>query len=226
MRQIITIGGGGFMRFNSEFRLEKYCLQQTNKTNPKVCFLPQASAEDQSYVVKFYQTFTALGANVSWLSLFGRVKHGWENHLLQQDLIYVGGGNTRSMLALWREWGIDKLLIQAYQRGVVLCGISAGAICWFEQCVTDSVWPLGALQGLNILPGSCCPHYDSEPERRPTFIKKIRNNEILPGIALSDHTAAHYVDSQLKAVVSEHPDKKAFYVSANGEEEALNINYL
>ena len=130
------------------------------------------------------------------------------------------------MLALWREWGIDKLLIQAYQRGIVLCGSSAGAICWFEQCVTDSVWPLGALQGLNILQGSCCPHYDSEPERRPTFIKKIRNNEILPGIALSDHTAAHYVDNQLKTVVSELPEKKAFYVSADGEEEALDIKYL
>jgi len=104
----------------------------------------------------------------SWTSLFGIVKPGWREHLLAQDIIYVGGGNTRSMICLWREWGADEVLREAYEAGILLCGVSAGAICWFEQGVTDSVWPLGVLPCLGLLPGSCCPHYDSEAERRPT----------------------------------------------------------
>lgn len=228
MRQIIAIGGGGFKRSSSDDRaadMGHYLLAQTGKKNPKVCFLAQASNESKEYTVWFYRTFSALGAKPSDISLFGRVEPQWKQQLLEQDLIYVGGGNTRSMLALWREWGVDVVLRQAYEKGIVLAGVSAGAICWFEQCVTDSVWPLGALNGLGILSGSCCPHYDSEPERRPAYIGFTKKGTVSAGIALEDDTAAHYVDGVLKNVVTTKAGKKAFTV-ANGIEQALNTIFV
>lgn len=217
MKQIIAIGGGGFASSDSNYELERYCLAQTKKQHPKVCFLPQASNEDKAYVAKYYECFLALGANPTWLSLFGRVPHGWQEKIFAADLIYVGGGNTRSMLALWREWGVDLLLKEAYERGAVLSGISAGAICWYEACVTDSVWPLGTLEGLNLISGACCPHYDSEPERRPTFLTKVKDGSIIPGIALQDGCAAHYQNGKLHKVVTNRKNKSAFQVTAEGE---------
>ncbi len=139
LKQIIAIGGGGFTNPDKSMKLEQYILRQCGSVNPKICFLPQASAESQDYVVKFYDCFNKLGAKPSWISLFGRVESSWKEKLLEQDIIYVGGGNTKSMLALWRVWGMEDVLLQAYQKGIILSGISAGAICWFEQCVTDSI---------------------------------------------------------------------------------------
>lgn len=225
MKQIIAMGGGGFTDEQSNLKIEHYLVKQTKKKNPKVCFLPQASAESQEYIVKFYQTFSNLEAKASWISLFGNVKSGWEEHLLKQDLIYVGGGNTRSMLALWREWGMVEVLLEAYEKGIILSGISAGAICWFEQGITNSVWPLGVLDCLGVIPGSCCPHYDIEPERKPTYLKKVKNKEIIPGIALNNNIAAHYIDGQLKYVLTELDGRKAFRVSLLSEEE-LEISQL
>jgi len=224
-RHILAIGGGGFGGLAKDTKLEEYLLQQSEKENPKVCFLAQASAEDKQYVAKFYETFTVLKGIPSVLSLFGRVKNDWKEQLLAQDIIYVGGGNTRSMLALWREWGVDKVLKAAYENGAILAGVSAGAICWFEQCVTDSVWPLGVIEGLGLLKGSCCPHYDSEPERRPTFLEKLRLNEIMPGLALEDNTAAHFIDGKIFQVVANKNGKKAYNVSSAAE-ELLTITYL
>lgn len=225
-KQIIAIGGGGFTEDpQKQFKMEKYLLQQTNKEKPKICFLAQASAEANEYVVKFYETFCALAATPTHISLFGRVENTWQERLLQQDIIYVGGGNTRSMLALWREWKMDEVLLQAYKAGIVLAGISAGAICWFEECVTDSVWPLGVLKGLNFLKGSCCPHYDSEPERRPTYLSKVKALEILPGIALQDHTAAHFIDNQLSNIIATEENKTGFSVTPETE-KALDTRYI
>lgn len=225
MRQIIANGGAGFASTKKDLKIERYLLQQTQKANPKICFLPQASAEAKDYVISFYEAFCSLDAKPSWISLFGRVKDTWKEHLLQQDLIYVGGGNTRSMLALWREWKMDEVLIEAYEKGIILCGISAGAICWFEQSVTDSVWPLGALNGLKLLKGSCCPHYDSEIERRPTYREKINNRELMPGLGLEDQTAAHFIDGKLKCIITGNEEKSAFRVSEN-KEERLEAIYL
>lgn len=225
MQQIIAIGGGGFGGSQENFAMERYLIQQTQKVSPKVCFLPQASSEAQEYIVRFYEAFNSLGALPSWISLFGRVEDGWKEKLLEQDLIFVGGGNTRSMLALWREWGMDQVLLEAYKRGIVLSGVSAGAICWFEQGITDSVWPLGALSGLKMLKGSCCPHYDTELERRPAYLNKINSGEVISGIALEDNTAAHFIDGQMKSIVASVADKKAFSVSNRGE-EAIAVNFL
>ncbi|MBP6103495.1 MAG: peptidase E [Gammaproteobacteria bacterium] len=225
MAQIIAIGGAGFGTLENDYKMERYLIAQTGKTNPKVCFLGQASAESPAYARLFHRTFKALETHPSTISLFGRVTPHWKTQVLEQDLIFVGGGNTRSMLALWREWGMDQILKEAYDKGIVLCGSSAGAICWFEACVTDSVWPLGTLKGLGFLQGSCCPHYDSEPERRPTYLQKVQSGEIIPGIALEDYTAAHFVDGSLRTVVSAKAGTKAYRVSPD-KETGLEVGLL
>ena len=225
MRQIIAIGGSAFGGQANNYKMERYLIAQTQKAHPTVCFLGQASAESPEYTLQFYQNFSALETKPSTISLFGRVTSDWKSKILAQDLIFVGGGNTRSMLALWREWEMDLLLKQAYEQGTVLCGSSAGAICWFAQCVTDSIWPLGTLNGLGFLNGSCCPHYDSEAERRPTYLHKVGTGEISPGIALEDYTAAHFIQGHLERVISSKSKAKAYRVTMTGE-EALNVEVL
>jgi dipeptidase E len=229
-QHILAWGGGGFTAADPKnMLLERYLLKLTGKERPKVCFLPQATAESQDYVVKFFNAFTRLGAEPSWQSLFGRVPRDWRDHILQQDVIYVGGGNTKSMLALWREWGMDEVLKEANANGTILSGISAGAICWFDSCVTDSVWPLGTIKGMGLIKGSACPHYDGEAERRPTLLQMISDGEIEDGIAICDHAAPHYIDGKLHQVVTSSPTAKAFYVSRkNGEahEEEIPVHLL
>ena len=109
---------------------------------------------------------------------------GWKEKLLSADVIYVGGGNTKSLMALWRDWGVDKVLKQAYENGTIMCGSSAGGICWFEQGCTDSIWPLGVVNALGFLNGSFCPHLDTEKERDGRYTTLVNNQDILAGIAL------------------------------------------
>lgn len=225
MKQIIAIGGGDLGRPDAKLQLERYILAQAKKDNPKICFLPQASNESLNYITKFYETFLSLGARPSWISLFGRVEPTWKEKLLAQDIIYVGGGNTRSMLALWREWGVDRVLKEAYERGIILCGVSAGAICWFQHGITDSVWPLGVLDCLGFIDDSCCPHYDTEPERKPTYLATIQSGTCKPGIALCDDVAAHFIDGKLHKIVSAAEHKKGYYVCDQGERE-LDVLYF
>lgn len=213
MKQIIASGGGGFTRKSSIFALEKYMLAQTNKINPKICFLPQASNEDAAYIAKFLETFQMLGAQPTWVSLFGRVEDSWRKKILDADLIYVGGGNTKSMIALWKAWGVDTLLREAYEKGTVMAGVSAGMLCWFEHGITDSVWPLGIVEGLGFLPGSACPHFDSEVERQEVYKKLVKSGAVKSGIALEDHTAAHFLDGKLHTIITEVEGKKGFQIT-------------
>ena len=221
--QIISCGGGGFGRSIEQLSLERYILDQCGAERPKVGFLPQASCENGDYIASFYEAFTRLGAEPTLVSLFGIVKPDWEDRLLAQDVIYVGGGNTRSMLALWREWGVDKVLYQAWQNGTVLAGVSAGAICWFEQGVTDSVWPLGVLPCLGFLGGSCCPHFDSETERRPAFTAMLSEGRINPGIALDDYAMGHYIDGALAKVVCSSETANGYLMAAGSEEVCAEV---
>jgi dipeptidase E len=218
-KQIIVSGGGGFARKNSSHAFERYIIAQTQKENPRICFLPQASNEDVGYVLNFTETFHALGARPEWVSLFGRVEDSWKDKLLNADIIYVGGGNTKSMIALWKAWGVDEILRQAYHKGIVMAGVSAGMICWFEQGITDSVWPLGVVEGLGFLKGSCCPHFDSEVERQEVYLGKVKAGDVIPGIALEDDTAAHFIDGILHAIITDKANKKAFAVANIGLQE-------
>ena len=228
-RRIIAIGGGGFDRDANNLRLERYVMQQTGVDSPRVAFVPTASGEPDHYVASFYSAFLGLGCRPSVLTFFKRTPE-LRSYLLNQDAIYVGGGNTKSMLAVWRDWGVPELLREAWESGVVLTGVSAGAICWFEQGLTDSFSDgLRLMVGLGFLPGSCCPHYDGEPERRPAYQKLLASEEIAPGIAIEDWTAVHFIGTARCRVVASRAGARAYSmrsVYGSVQEVPLPVDYL
>ena len=214
--QIIAIGGGSFTVEPENPRLERYVLAQTRKRNPRVCFLGTATGDADTYVAKFYAAFTKLSCRPTHIPLFARTPD-LRKVLLGQDVIYVGGGNTKSMLAVWREWGIPSILREAWRRGIVLTGVSAGAICWFKAGVTDS-WAgrLAALPCLGFLAGTCCPHYDSEKERRPAAHRLVASGQASTTLALDDGVAAHFVGRVLTRMVSARPKGRGYEVRRRG----------
>ncbi|HTU26432.1 MAG TPA: peptidase E [Pirellulales bacterium] len=217
--QIIALGGGGFRGDPADTRLllERYILAQSGRPEPAICFLPQASGENPDYVAAFYAAFGGLPCRPSHLSLFKPPTADLASFLLGQDVIYVGGGNTKSMLALWREWGLDRILRQAWAAGIVLCGVSAGSICWFDGGVTDSIpGPLTPLACLGFLAGSNCPHYDSETERRPTYQRLVGQGILPAGYAADDCAGLHFRGSELARIISSRPSASAYRVEAAG----------
>ncbi len=230
VKNIIAIGGGLFQ--DPERRLERYVLKQSRKRRPRVCFFPHAGDNGPLQRSNFYETFRTLACEMSTLSLFATPPAAnIEALVMGQDVIIVGGGNTKSMLALWRAWGLDALLKRAYQNGTVLAGVSAGANCWFEACVTDSISvELAGMGGcLGFLKGSFCPHYDSEPGRRPTFQRLVGSGEMTAGVACDDFAAAHYIDGALQTIVSARPEARGYRVAGRGakvRETALAITVL
>ena len=150
--------------------------------------------------------------------------------VLDKDIFYVGGGNTRNLMVLWKEWSLDQYLLEAWNNGAIMAGLSAGSICWFEKGLTDSVTgKLLPLDCLGFLPNSNCPHFDSEPQRRPEYHKAILNGSMMKGIACDDGVAAHFVDGELECCVSSLPNAKAYYVSNNNgviNESIIEPNYL
>jgi peptidase E len=201
--QIIAIGGSGFLTDAQTRVLDRYVIGQARKKEPAVCFIPTASGDADASLPRFYTIFSQLPCKLSHLVFFRRTPQDLRSLLLNQDVIYVGGGNTRSMLAVWREWGILEILREAWESGIVLAGRSAGAICWFEQGVTDSVAEvLLPLDCLGFLPGSCCPHYDGEPDRRPSYHRLVLENKILPGVAIDDGGGVHFRGTERHRVVT------------------------
>lgn len=159
-------------------------------------------------------TSNSPGCSVRHLTFFNPPVADLRSYLLACDLIFVGGGNTKSMLALWREWGVDAILGEAWERGIVLSGVSAGSICWFEQGITDSIpGPLTPLPCLGFLKGSDCPHFDGEPERRPTFHRMLTTGEIMPGYAADDHAALVFEGETLARVVATTPTARAYHLA-------------
>jgi peptidase E len=228
-RQIVAIGGGGFYRDPENLSLERYLIQQTVTSQPRVAFVPTASGEPDHYVASFYAAFLKLGAKPSVLTFFKRTPD-LRSFLLNQDIIYVGGGNTKSMLAVWREWGVAEILREAWEAGIVLTGVSAGAICWFEQGLTDSFSDsLRPLACLGFLPGSCCPHYDGEPQRRPSMHRLLAVSEIAAGIAIEDWTGVHFQDREVHRVIASKAGARAYQLRlAHGsvQEVPLPVEYL
>jgi peptidase E len=189
-------------------------LQQTGKTRPKVCFVDTASGNDPAAArLKFYEAYTQLDCRPTHLNLFKAPTADLASFILEQDAIYVGGGNTKNLLVLWREWKLDAHLRQAWEHGVVLGGVSAGALCWFEEGTTDSIpGALTKLKCLGFLKGSFSPHYDGEEQRRPTFHRLIANGELHDGVACDDGAAVHYLDGDLLRSVSSRPHAKSYRV--------------
>ncbi|MBM3342333.1 MAG: peptidase E [Betaproteobacteria bacterium] len=227
---ILAIGGAALPENLDNLLLIDYFLKLTRKKNPRVCFIGAAHGDADAGRLRFYAGFSRFTCKPNHLPLFARTPRDLESFLLEHDAIYVGGGNTRSMLAVWRDWGLDIYLRKAWQHGVVLGGASAGSICWFEQGVTDSIaGPLTQLDCLGFLPGSNCPHYDSEPLRRPTYRKLVAGGKILEGYAADDGAALHYVDGKLKGAVAARPRAKAYRLTRSGKraiERVLPTRYL
>lgn len=210
--------------------LDTYILNQSHKEQPSVCFVPTASEDQELYIKRFYQSFTELKCIPSHLSLFEPNFTDLERYILEKDIIYVGGGNTRNMLVLWKEWGVDDILKKAYQNGTVLAGLSAGSICWFEEGLTDPLnGPLYKINGLSFLHGSHCPHYDGEEKRRFSYQRMLTTKEISAGYAVDDGAALHFIDEKVSKTISSRPEAKAYYLSnENGRvvEEAMDAFYL
>lgn len=229
MKQIIALGGGGFSMEPENPLLDKYILHQSKKSNPKICFIATASGDSENYISRFYHFFEKQDCQPSHLSLFNPPTRELESFLLEKDIIYVGGGNTKNLLVLWKEWGLYTILRKAWEQGIVLAGISAGSICWFEEGVTDSYGDgLEPLKCLGLLKGSNCPHYDGEADRRPSYQKLIATNSIKPGIAADDGVAIHFIDQEISHIVSSRPNAKAYKVYNDTEitEIELETNYL
>lgn len=215
-RQIVAMGGGGFSMEPDNPLLDRYVLKLAGKRRPRVSFVPTASGDAEGYIEKFYESFCKRRCTPSHLSLFRPSTKDLRSLVLSQDIIYVGGGNTFNMLALWREWKLDRYLKQAWGRGVILAGVSAGSICWFEGGVTDSFGALEPLACLGFLSGSNCPHYDGEEERRGAYHRLVREGRLKAGYAADDGVALHFTGKRLAKVVSSRPDARAYRVAAAG----------
>jgi peptidase E len=215
-RHIVGLGGLGDTSEQTGL-LDEYVLTLTGKERPRVLFVPTAAADDASYALWFYGRF-AHRAEASHLPTFPWPPGNLREVILGQDAICVSGGNTANMLAIWRVHGIDALLREAWENGIVLFGASAGMICWFEEGVTDSFGPeLAGLRCLGFLPGSACPHYDGEERRRPRY-RELVDDGLAPGIAADDGVGLHYVGTELLDVVTCRPGAAAYRVTPDGEE--------
>ena len=202
--------------------LDDYVLELTGVARPRVCFLPTASGDADHYVVRFYRAFPASRCEPSHISLFRRETGVGDprSHLLEQDLIYVGGGSLVSLLGTWRAHGLDDCLAEAWKAGVVLCGGSAGALCWFSHAVSGfHEGPARRIEGIGLLPWSCAVHYNEEPGRRGSFVQAVADG--LPsGYGVGDSAALRFVGTELAEVVTSRPSARAAFVSA-GDGEAV-----
>jgi dipeptidase E len=215
-RRILIAGGG----FNEPFI--RYMAQLTGKPRPRLCYLPTASADSQSGSISWFRSCAALNVEPHVQETFiasPRQTKSWEEVFLSMDGIVCSGGNTLNQQAIWKAQGIDVVLKQAWDKGVVLGGASAGSLCWFEEGTTDSrPKVLTTVQCLGFLKGSHSPHYDREPERRPLYQKLIGSGEMKPGYACDNDAGIYFEDNEVKRVVASRAGAKVYYVSVvNGK---------
>ena len=214
--QIVALGGLG-EDDDSAGRLIRFALSLTEKERPRVCLVPTATNELPEYTVRFYENLSGV-ADCSHVSFFPWPRAGLREHVLAQDAIFVSGGNTANLLAIWRAHGFDEIIREAWEQGIVLAGSSAGMICWFEAGVTDSFGPQleGMRDGLGFLPGSACPHYDGEEQRRPVYTRLVANG-FPPGMAADDAVGLHYVGTELREAVTVREGAHAYRVEPGNE---------
>ncbi len=217
-RNIVAIGGGGFGRTVKDLRIEEYILSLSKKEKPNICFIPTATGDNDSYKVNYYDVFTKFNCNPTHIDFFKRTIN-LSSHIPEQDIIFVGGGNTKSMLAIWKDWGLDVLLRDAYENGTVMSGVSAGAICWFDKGITDS-WAhdLAVLDCLGFVNGVCCPHYDEEPERRPFVSKMLKETVISNCLSIEGNCALHLKNDNPFAAINFGKNQNAYDVIYENDE--------
>jgi peptidase E len=229
-RKRIIFAIGGWKTPKDALPLMRYFLSLTGKPNPKVCLLPTASGDSAESIVGYYDIMNQLDCRPRHLRLFAASRvDSFEDYLLDMDAIFVGGGNTLNMLAIWKEQGIDKVLKKAVEKGIILGGGSAGAICWFQQGCSDSrPGKLSAIDGLGWLPGSACPHFDLE-KRRAAYPDLLLAGDLRDGLAVDEGAGVLFEDTTLVRTVSSLPKARAYAVrKQNGKVEstALETEFL
>ena len=212
-KNIVAIGGGGFGRSLGSLEIEKFIISLINKKRPKICFIPTASGDNSLYKLNFYRAFSKLNCITSHIDFFSRTEN-LEEKVSTQDIIYVGGGNTKSMLAVWKEWNLHQILRKAYENGIVMSGVSAGAICWFDKGITDSyAEKLAIIDCLGIVEGIACPHFDEEKEREP-YVNDIINRDMINScICIEGNCALHIKNNIEYSSIDFGNGKKCFKVS-------------
>ena len=231
---MVAVGGGMLMPRGDTVPLHvSSALELTGLPSPKLCVINTATGDDPSGILRFYDRLAASPARVAHLALFPMPNVADpEDLLMSQDVIFVGGGSVANMMAVWRVHRIDEILRKAWQAGIVLAGSSAGGICWFEGGTTDSFGPQlrPFTEGLSMLGGSFCPHYNSEPERRPLYRKLVADGTLPPGLACDDGAAVHYADDDLVELIADRREARVYRVTPDGAggawEEPLPTKYL
>lgn len=218
-RRILALGGGGFTTGEPSAALDALVLRLTRRPLPRICFLPTASGDQREQVIRFQERFAAWPCRRSVLSLFHLADSRIDPHahLLSQDAIYVGGGSMRNLLAIWREHGIDETMRQAWLAGIVLAGVSAGAMCWFEGGVSRSGGRPEPVPGLGLVPGSLSVHCDSEPERLRVYLRAVANQKLPPGYAADDSAALLFTGAELTACVASRDGARVRQVKLVGQ---------
>jgi peptidase E len=231
-RRILAMGGGGFTMQERSSALDAFVLRLSEKPVPKICFLPTASGDPREQVTRFYERFGDWPCEPSIVSLFnlGRDRIDPIAHLLAQDVIYVGGGSMRNMLAIWREHGIDGAMHEAWNHGVALAGLSAGAMCWFQGGISMSGGAPEPVGGLGMLEGSLSVHLDGEGERLPVFREAVASGELPPGYAADDGAALLYAGTRLRECVVSRQGARVVHFAPNGtggvQEQELPVRML
>jgi peptidase E len=224
MRRILAIGGGGFLMEDAPSPIDAHVLRIAGKAKPRVCFVPTPSGDLPEHIEKFHAAFARDVCVPSHLAFFRKPSLGsvplasFRQHLLTQDAVYVGGGNTKSALGVWREWGADEAFAEAYAAGVLLVGMSAGAMCWFEGGLTDSYWGAGyqPLPCLGLLPGGCGVHYHSDPERVSRLHAAVAASAVPPSVAIDDFAAVLFENEAVSNAFTWAPGAGAYRVALDG----------
>ena len=210
-KKIISIGGGGFTHETDE-SLDQFVLSQLSIENLKIGFLPTASKDNQKKIDLFYKRFENSNSELSHFNLCSKIE-GFRDWLLSKDIIYVGGGNTFYMLEIWEKNNLIEIFKEAHDKGIILSGVSAGAVCWFDWILSDSKGSeLKPLRGINLISGSCTPH-SSDEERINQFQKDIKNNNLPEGIAIDDGVAVLFIDGKATEVYSSRKNHDAYYIN-------------
>ena len=225
-KKIISIGGGGFTH-ESDKSLDQFILKQLNIKNLKIGFLPTASKDDNQKTNLFYKRFENVSSELSHFNLCSKID-GFKEWFLSKDLIYVGGGNTYYMLEIWKKNNLIKIIKEGYNNGIVLSGVSAGAICWFDWMLSDSKGSgFKPLRGINLISGSCTPH-SSEGNRINQFQNNIKNSKLPKGIAIDDGVAVLFIDGKPSEVYSSRKNHDAYFIDKNKKislKEHIKKNY-
>ena len=212
-KKIIAIGGGGFTH-QLDQSLDQFVIDKLKKTNNKIGFLATASKDDEKKISLFYKRFENTEFELSHFNLTTNI-NGFSEWIMSKDLVYIGGGNTVFMLEIWRKNKLEHIFKEAYEKGIILSGISAGAVCWFDWILSDAVGPgFNPLRGINLISGSCTPH-SSNIERINQFESDIKSNKLPQGVAIDDGVAVVFVDGKPTEVYSSRKNHTAYFLDKN-----------